>query len=106
LRATQTQEVGLGPLRLMAWDVSPLGGAPGVQVETAAGAPLSLVFYWRVLEPAEAQMVGRWEVGQTYRDPHIVFLPGDLQPGEYRLSVVANAGGGQGQVDLGRVLIR
>ncbi len=130
LRATQTQEVGLGPLRLMAWDVSPLGGAPGVQVETAAGAPLSLVFYWRVLEPAEAQMeflldaggqsrpigqvpalsqalaLGRWEVGQTYRDPHIVFLPGDLQPGEYRLSVVANAGGGQGQVDLGRVLIR
>lgn len=130
LRATQTQEVGLGPLRLVAWDVSPLGGEPGLRVETAAGAPLSLVFYWRVVERAEAQMefmadaggqsrsigqapalsqalaVDRWEVGQTYRDPHIVFLPGDLPAGEYRLSVVARSGSGQGQVDLGRVLVR
>jgi len=130
LLVSQRQQVGLGPLRLVAWDVAPLGGDSAALVELAAGAPLSLVFYWRVVEPTALQLefvfegpggerrigqapalsqalsVERWETSHTYRDPHILFLPGDLAPGEYRLSVIASTDVGQGQVDLGRVAIR
>jgi mannosyltransferase len=130
LRMAWRQQVGLGPLRLLGWDLAPLGGEPAREVTVSPGQPLSVVAFWRVQERVQEHLefvlegpggsrvvaegealseslpLGKWEVGQTYRDPRIIFLPGDLSPGTYILSMRVAAGEGHGQVDLGWVTVR
>ncbi|NPV09028.1 MAG: hypothetical protein HPY83_13825 [Anaerolineae bacterium] len=127
LRTVVRQQVGLGPMRLMGWDLSPLGGERAREIALSAGQPLSIALFWRVQERqrvqlefvletggqlrtiatgealAEALGPEAWAIGQTYRDPRIIFLPADLAPGSYILSMKVEAGEGRGQVDLGRV---
>lgn len=129
LRPLVRSRIALGPLRLLGWDPGLLGEAPRRAIAATAGRPLSLVLYWSVAEPQPARLefalegkgddrllaerevlqgtypAREWRVDQVLRDPHILFLPGDLAPGSYILSLRVQSDLGTGRVDLATVAI-
>jgi mannosyltransferase len=128
IRPLVRAHINLGPVRLQGWDCGALGSTPARTITATAGQPLSIVLYWTVLQPgavglefalqegSTAQALGAQSLLQGYggvdalvgslaRDPHTVFLPPDLAPGRYRLSMTVKTADGEGTVDLAAVVV-
>jgi len=129
LRPTVLQQISFGPVRLLGWDCGPLGGTPAHSLNVKIGQPLSIVLYWRVLQQesvhlaflleghgtsttlAEHELLqgifppDQWQANQVLRDPHIIFMPGNLSPGPYMLSVVIETPSGSGRIDVAKVKV-
>ncbi|MGQ9554899.1 MAG: glycosyltransferase family 39 protein [Anaerolineae bacterium] len=130
LRPLIRRAIGFGTVRLVGWDNGRLGEAPERIIAARPGQPLSLVLYWQVLAAQgvslqfELDGAGgsrilavhdllqgtpppeQWQAGQVLRDPHILFLPTDVRPGSYILSMKVATAEGSGQVDLARIDVR
>ena len=130
LRLASPTHISLGPLRLLGWQTSLPGHQPSPQLSLAPGEPLSLVLYWRVqaqkplhlrisleakgnsrlLSEGEA-MQGRlaptmWSPEELLREPRMIFLPSDVKPGRYILTLQVESEQGSGRVDLAEVRVR
>jgi mannosyltransferase len=108
--------VDLGPLRLLGYDLYKLGHRYDPDIALHSGDPLHLTLYWQAqsrpqtdwrvalrLAPATnpsspvAEGVfpaagvdyptGGWEAGEIVRAQFDLFLPGDVTPGDYRISL-------------------
>ena len=116
------REVDFGPLRLLGYNLTRLGGLEGPEPVLMSGEALELILFWQVIAPprtspslellisgprgeaALAQDVQPseglhpphlWQEGEIIRDPHHVILPSDLIPGRYRVLMrVVNGEGG------------
>jgi hypothetical protein len=109
-------DADFGPLRLLGYDRYKLGHSHEPDVPLNAGDPLHAVLYWQaqgntdtdwtvsiritpVDDPSKAVAEGvfpaagmdypttRWEPGEVVRAQFDLFLPGDVKPGNYRLSL-------------------
>jgi hypothetical protein len=104
-----------GSLALVAARINKLGSDHAPDVPLRPGEPLSVLLYWQIREPRAVfprlplrlvdlagHTLGEWELTPTdgqypvdqwriadlIRDPHTVFLPGDLEAGSYNLVLV------------------
>ena len=110
-----------GPLALLGYNLTLLGHEHEPDLPIHAGDALHLALFWQAVSPSpdtellieladragqvrlarrEPPLGGRlatsaWDQGQIIRDPHHLFLPGDLEPGSYtlRLGIYARSGG-------------
>ena len=110
----------LGPLRLLGYDRYPIGGSYEPDTPTAPGTPVHVVAFWRAEErpPADWRVqleltrrgedavlatgdyptagveypTSSWQAGEIVRAQYDLWLPADLQPGEYSLRLVLSDG--------------
>ncbi len=115
------REVAFGPLRLLGYNLTRLGGGAGPDVVLMPGEVLELILFWQVMAPpstspsldllisgpegeaAVAQGIppseglhpyDLWREGEIIRDPHHLILPSELVPGRYR--ILMRVGDGEG----------
>ncbi|MHB0878321.1 MAG: glycosyltransferase family 39 protein [Anaerolineae bacterium] len=129
IRPLVKARINLGTVRLLGWDAGALGGTAARSIEAAPGQPLSVVLYWTILQQqdvglgfalqagATTEAAGTqallqgygssaaWQVDSLVRDPHIIFVPANVAPGGYRLTMTVTTAEGEGTVDLATVTV-